>query len=65
VERFDKDMRMRAESMKLHPLRYKAGNPMMGKNFLKPFKMPTGPVKTQTVIIRKTKPVRGLTNGRR
>lgn len=61
MDRFDKDMGRRLESMKLRPLRHKAGAPMMGKNFLKPFKMPTGPVKTIPMRVTKTKPVRGLT----
>ena len=60
MERFDKGMAMRAKNAKLHPLRHKEGTPMMGKNLLKPFKMPDGPVKTLPMTIRKTKPVRGL-----
>lgn len=60
MERFDKGMAMRVKNMKLHPLRHKEGSPMMGKNFLKPFKMPEGPVKTRPVRTSPIKPVRGL-----
>lgn len=60
MERFDKGMAMRVKNAKLHPLRHKAGSPMMGKNFLKPFKMPEGPVKTFPVRVSSAKPVRGV-----
>ena len=60
MERFDKGMRMRAENFKIRPLRHKPGTPMMGKNLLKPFKKPDGPVKTLSMTVRKTKPLRGL-----
>lgn len=60
MDRFDKGMGKRVESLRLRPLRHKQGAPMMGKNFLKPFKMPQGPVKTIPLRVSKTKPVRGL-----
>lgn len=61
MERFDKGMAMRMKNAKLHPLRHKEGAPMMGRNFLKPFRMPDGPVKTLPPPL-KTRRVKGVQN---
>lgn len=60
MARFDKDYSMRMKALMLHPLRHHGGSPMIGTNGLKPYKIPDGPVKTRQLIIRKTKPLRGV-----